>query len=91
MAKSKKINKKEERVFVEWIDSMQFTRPWWSIKEFIEESKQPSIMTSIGYKFHEDKYFIYIATSQHWDRDEVVSFGGINSIPKGSILKIKKI
>lgn len=83
--------KKWNRIFVEWIDSVKFKHPWWSIEDFIEENKNYSIMTSIGYKFHEDKYFIYIATSMHWEDGCVVQFGNITSIPKAAILKTRAI
>lgn len=87
-----KTKRKWERVFVEWIDSSRFTQPWWNIEEFIKETKEYSIMTSVGYLFHEDKHFVYLATSIHWqDGKDIVQIGNITNIPKGCILKKQKI
>lgn len=80
------------RVFVEWLDSCKFKQPWWTVDEFIESSKEYSIMTSVGYLFHEDEHFIYLATSLHWDEGKtVVQVGNITSIPKAAITERKPI
>lgn len=100
MSKKKKPQKRPSRktegswarVFVEWLDSCKFKQPWWSFEEFRESSEKHSIMTSVGYLFHEDKYFIYLATSLHWEEGvEVVQFGNITSIPKAAITKKETI
>ena len=86
------LKQKWSRVLVEWIDSCKFREPWWNIDEFISESSDYSIMTSVGYLFHEDKHFVYLATSLHWqDGNEVVQVGNVTSIPKGCITSKKKI
>jgi len=80
------------RVWVEWLDSCKFAQPWWSIPSFIESSKEYSVMTSVGYLFHEDDHFIYLATSLHWDEGKnVVQVGNITSIPKAAITAQKSI
>ncbi len=80
------------RVWVEWLDSVKFAQPWWSIKDFEESSKEYSVMTSVGYLFHEDDYFIYLATSLHWDEGKNLSqVGNVTSIPKAAITAKKSI
>lgn len=80
------------RVWVEWLDSVKFAQPWWKVEDFIESSKEYSIMTSVGYLFHEDDYFIYLATSLHWDEGKhVVQVGNVVSIPKAAVTQRKSI
>ena len=85
---AKETTKNWSRVWVIWIDSAKFRQPWWSYEDFAKESKSPAEMWSCGYKFHEDKNFVYLATSLQWEDGKVVMFGNITSIPKGCIKKI---
>ena len=79
-------------VWVEWYDSVKFKSPWWTFQEIEEETLAPSIMTSVGYLFHEDDIFIYLATSIHWEKGtEVAQFGNIITIPKGAIRQKKAL
>ena len=81
------------RVVIHWIDSTQYRQPWWNAKDFMEYTEKrenSNAMMSTGFKFHEDKYFIYFAQSIDFIGDNVSHFGGIFSIPKGCIIKVVK-
>lgn len=59
--------------------------------EDIELSEKGDFFYSTGYLFKETKWHYYLANSIHFEDNEAVSMGHIFSIPKGCVIKIKKL
>lgn len=72
-----------EMIRVEWLDSgLSYTDGWKSFSEIIEKAKL-AIVTTVGFKFHEDDDAIYVALSVHGN-----DAYGVQVIAKKNIIAI---
>lgn len=79
-------------VFVEWLDSISQAQVWFSPDTIRDTFKEPTDkIYTIAYLIHQNKKEYIFASSAHCTEDGVINFGKIFTIPKGCIVKIKKI
>lgn len=79
-------------VWIEWIDSVMRLPVWFTPEKIIDDlSEQTDRFYTISYLVHENKKEYVLASSIHFDSDGVSSFGQIFTIPKGCVIKIKKL
>lgn len=77
--------------YFEWIDSTLHIPVWQDMEEIIERANDPHRMITIGHLIHETRLEYILAGSIHFEEGEAIRFGDIYSIPKGCVLKKKKI
>ena len=77
-----------------WIDSTNYTRPWWTIEEFIEDAKlrlkkSKTFIKTEGFIVHVDPNYLYIASDISFQDGEAEAFNRVIRIPRGCIFKVK--
>jgi hypothetical protein len=80
-------------VIVQWHDSMHHSRPWFSTHDALvraEESERDHCVTA-AYLIHKTKNLYHFASSLNVQDREVVSFGGLFTIPRGCVYSMKKV
>jgi hypothetical protein len=82
--------KKIRRVEIDWIDSISEAVVWHNTIDVCEEPKDN--FKSIGYLVDTTKNYYHLAASLHFDDDgQPNRAGSIFRIPKGCVLKVRKI
>jgi len=74
-------------IYIEWVDSESFSY-WRSIKNTIEDNKNPSIVKTVGYLLDENDHHILVCHSFDEANDMII---GVIKIPKKCILRKKII
>jgi len=73
-------------VMLEWIDSVEYEDAEWKTQEDIDKL-EPMRIKSSGILVHDDAYYITIASSLNETDAENITYGGLLTIPKCSLLK----
>lgn len=95
MKKKKEFNE-WKRVSILWIDSVdiRLNKKSWhhydEIKDHMSDLSGHYMMTT-GYQFYENDDYITLARDISFEENNAALFGGIISIPKGCIKKIKNL
>lgn len=84
--------RKYQAVYIEWIDSALKLPVWHVTGRLMDETKNiTSVFKTVSYLINENKHEYILASSIHFDEGEVIQFGQVFTIPKGCVLKLKKI
>ena len=73
-------------VMLEWLDSVEYEDAEWKTKEDIDKLV-PMKIKSDGVLVHDDNFYITIASSVNETDLEDITYGGLLTIPKCSLLK----
>lgn len=84
--------KKYNAVWIEWVDSCLKLPVWFSPGKLVDETNEPKErFYTLSYLVHENKKEYVLAASIHFNEDGIANFGQVFTIPKGCVVKIKKI
>ena len=80
-------------VHIVWRDALSNTLFWEPIDDAISFlNKEIDLMETVGQVIKIDKRYVTVVSSVHYNSDgESVKVGGVFSIPKGCIVKMRKI